>query len=76
MGIEPLMGLPEAAKQMGISRRTLRNWLRDELGIVFPHGKRGIKRLVRIRDLELLIRIHAGYPDLTRANRGSRSAAA
>lgn len=76
MSLEPLMGLPEAAKILGISRRTLRVWLREELGIIFPQGRRGVKRLVRVRDLEILVRIHAGYPDMTRMQGGSRHSAA
>ncbi len=72
MRLEPLIGLPEAARILCVSRRTLRRWLSEELGIIFPQGKRGVRRLVRVRDLEILVRIHAGTPDWTLARGGSR----
>jgi predicted site-specific integrase-resolvase len=53
--IEKHYSLSGAAKLIGIERRALKRWLRQDLGIVIPRVRRGSKVLIRERDLRRLI---------------------
>lgn len=47
--------LRAAARELGVGPRALKNWLRQDLGIVIPRVRRGSKVLIRERDIERLI---------------------
>jgi len=54
--IEPHYSLRRAAKLTGISRPTLKKWLREDLGVVLPPITRGSKVLISAKELEFVIR--------------------
>ena len=58
MTVDKRISLREAERATGISRHTLRLWLEEELGLVFPQLYRGSKFLVFERDLEMVLRKH------------------
>ena len=58
MTIEKRISLREAERVTGISRHTLRLWLEQDLGLVFPPLHRGSKFLVLERDVEEVLRLH------------------
>ncbi len=53
--IERHYSLSEAARKIGVDRRAVKRWLKDDLGILLPRVKHGGKVLIRERDLERLI---------------------
>jgi hypothetical protein len=55
---EKRISLREAERLTGISRHTLRLWLEEELGLVFPKLPRGSKFLVFEKDVETVLRKH------------------
>lgn len=56
-----LMSLREAARQTGISPRTLRDWL-ERSGLVLPAVRRGSKLVISPGDLERAMRAHPPAP--------------
>lgn len=55
------MSLREAEKLTGIGRQTLRLWLEQDLGLVFPTVSRGSKFLILERDLEAVLKKREGH---------------
>ncbi len=55
MSLERHYSLSGAAKLIGVDRRALKRWLRQDLGIVIPRVRHGAKVLIRERDLERII---------------------
>jgi hypothetical protein len=55
MTLEKRISLREAERITGISRHTLRMWLEEDLGLVFPNVPRGSKFLVLEKDVETVI---------------------
>jgi transposase len=72
--LEKMISLRDAAELAGISRWTLRRWLRIDLGITFE-PRRGAKRLMRCSDLEILLRKHSGRQDWTLVRESMRRSA-
>lgn len=60
MPIDQYLPLNKAAKQLGVSPKTLRRWLEKELGLTFRRLKRFERALVSERDLQELIRKRTG----------------
>lgn len=60
MALPDVITLPEAAKLLRVHKCTLRRWLRIDLGIDFGPPKRGAKRFILKKDLELVLRRHTG----------------
>ena len=58
MTVEKRISLREAERITGISRHTLRLWLEEDLGLVFPNVHRGSKFLVLEKDVETVLRMH------------------
>jgi transposase-like protein len=56
MSLEQTISLSKASRIVGVHKKTLRRWLRVDLGIEF--GPRA--RLVRLVDVETVQRMHAG----------------
>lgn len=53
--IERTYSLRRAACLTGLSRPTLKRWLRQDLGLVLPRVERGSKVLINGSDIEFLI---------------------
>jgi hypothetical protein len=60
MTFEKHMSLREAEKLTGIGRQTLRLWLEQDLGLVFPTVSRGSKFLILEKDLEAVLKKREG----------------
>lgn len=55
MSMEKHYSLSGAAKLIGVDRRALKRWLRQDLGIVIPRVRHGAKVLIRERDIERVL---------------------
>jgi predicted site-specific integrase-resolvase len=55
MSIEKHLSLRAAARRAGIDGKTLKDWMRLDLGICFPRVRHGAKLLVRERDVEFVL---------------------
>lgn len=55
MSIERHMSLRAAARMAGIDGKTLKDWMRLDLGICFPRVRHGAKLLVLERDVEFVL---------------------
>lgn len=55
MSIEKHLSLRAAARQAGVDGKTLKDWMRLDLGICFPKVRHGAKLLVRERDVEFVL---------------------
>jgi predicted site-specific integrase-resolvase len=55
--LEKHYSLSEAARIIGVDRRALKRWLRQDLGILLPRVRRGGKALIRERDIERVLEI-------------------
>lgn len=75
MSLEPMISIADAARMAGITRHTLRRWLQVDLGITFYPPVKGAKRLIKKSDFELLLRMHSGKVNWTKAREGSWSRA-
>lgn len=53
--IEKHYSINRAAKIAGITDKTLKRWLQEDLGIVFPRVRHGAKLLVRQADVMLIL---------------------
>jgi predicted site-specific integrase-resolvase len=75
MSLPEYIPLADAARKLGVTRKTLRRWLQVEAGIVFAPAPRGTKRLVKVTDVEMVLRVHAGRPDwpLLRMQKAARA---
>lgn len=60
IGGEKYIRLGKAARQLGVHRQTLRKWLEEDCGLVFPNLGRGSSPLVAERDLEVVIAKRSG----------------
>lgn len=52
---EKRYSLTQAARELGIARKTLRYWLATDLGLILPRVARGSKVVIYERDLEKLM---------------------
>ena len=59
MAIEKRYSLSSAAKNVGVSRDTLRRWLEIDLGMQFPNVTRGSKHLVSEAQVNAVLRKRA-----------------
>jgi hypothetical protein len=66
--MDKYLPLNKAAKQLGITTKTLRRWLEKDCGLVFRLG-RYERALVSERDLEVLIRKKTGERNWSRPRR-------
>lgn len=55
MSIQKHMSLSQAAKLAGVTSKTIKRWLADDLGICFPKVGHGAKLLVLERDVERVL---------------------
>jgi hypothetical protein len=55
MTIDKRISLREAERVTGINRHTLRLWLEEDLGLIFPSVPRGSKFLVFEKDVEAVL---------------------
>jgi predicted site-specific integrase-resolvase len=55
MMLERHYSLSEAARLIGVDRRALKRWLRQDLGIVIPRVRHGAKVMIRERDIERVL---------------------
>ena len=53
--LEKHYSLSEAARQIGVARKTLRRWLVQDCGILLPRVRRGGKVMIRERDIERVL---------------------
>jgi predicted site-specific integrase-resolvase len=53
--LEKHYSLRTAAKLIGVNRKTLHKWLRQDLGILLPRVRRGGKVMIRERDIERVV---------------------
>ena len=58
--LDRMLPLGKAARMIGIDARTLRGWLEDERGIVFPRLGHGSSPLVKLADVQAVIANHQG----------------
>ena len=57
MMLEKHYSLSEAARIIGVDRRALKCWLRQDLGIILPRVRHGAKVMIRERDIERVLEI-------------------
>lgn len=53
--IEKHLSLREAARRIGIQPQTLKRWMHQELGIIFPRVRHGAKLIVLESDVEVVL---------------------
>lgn len=54
--MERYVSLRKAAREAGIARSTLKLWLAQDLSLVLPPVRRGSKVLLRMSDVEFVMR--------------------
>ncbi len=53
--LEKHYSLSEAARLIGVDRRSVKRWLRQDLGILLPRVRKGGKVLIRERDVQRVV---------------------
>jgi excisionase family DNA binding protein len=61
--MERTYSISQAAKLVGVGRKTLKRWLAADLAIVMPQVKLGSKVLIREKDIERVVQKRTAKSD-------------